>query len=153
MRHFITNMAYHLIRDAIAGKVIFTILSLLCGMFFGCYVCLFIKTLRLIAFEQSCASKYEKKKRVCLSGLYRVPGRILMQHSRGAINCSPAAWMCSSTTQPKGSAKEHASGGRTEEETTERPEYIPSRKAKNPMMSIGYAWYVPILPFTINSKK
>uniref|UniRef100_H2M6L1 Si:ch73-71c20.5 n=1 Tax=Oryzias latipes TaxID=8090 RepID=H2M6L1_ORYLA len=83
-----------------------------------------------------------KKKRVCLSGLYRVPGRILMQHSRGAINCSPAAWMCSSTTQPKGSAKEHASGGRTEEETTERPEYIPSRKAKNPMMSIGYAWII-----------
>uniref|UniRef100_A0A3P9H6C5 Si:ch73-71c20.5 n=1 Tax=Oryzias latipes TaxID=8090 RepID=A0A3P9H6C5_ORYLA len=89
----ITNMAYHLIRDAIAG-------------------------------------------------LHRVPGRILTQHSRGAINCSPAAWMCSSTTQPKGSAKEHASGGRTEEETMERPEYIPSRKAKNPMMSIGYAWII-----------
>ncbi|XP_004079059.1 uncharacterized protein LOC101159614 [Oryzias latipes] len=80
--------------------------------------------------------------RDAIAGLYRVPGRILMQHSRGAINCSPAAWMCSSTTQPKGSAKEHASGGRTEEETTERPEYIPSRKAKNPMMSIGYAWII-----------
>uniref|UniRef100_A0A3P9KIP2 Si:ch73-71c20.5 n=1 Tax=Oryzias latipes TaxID=8090 RepID=A0A3P9KIP2_ORYLA len=79
---------------------------------------------------------------ICLSGLYRVPGRTLTQHSRAAINCSPAAWMCSSTTQPKGSAKEHASGGRTEEETTERPEYIPSRKAKNPMMSIGYAWII-----------
>lgn len=26
------------------------------------------------------------------------------------------------------------------EEEDDRPEYIPTRKAKNPMMKIGYAW-------------
>lgn len=27
-----------------------------------------------------------------------------------------------------------------EEEEDNRPEYIPKRKAKNPMMKVGYAW-------------
>ncbi|KAL0190656.1 hypothetical protein M9458_013354, partial [Cirrhinus mrigala] len=29
-----------------------------------------------------------------------------------------------------------------EEEEDNRPEYIPKRKAKNPMMKIGYAWMI-----------
>ncbi|RVE61591.1 hypothetical protein OJAV_G00172060 [Oryzias javanicus] len=80
--------------------------------------------------------------RDALAGLHRVPRRILTQHSRGAINGSPAVWVSSSTTQPKGSSEEDSSARRDEEETAERPEYIPRRKAKNPMMSIGYAWII-----------
>ncbi|KAM6989273.1 uncharacterized protein LKV04_008953, partial [Tautogolabrus adspersus] len=32
--------------------------------------------------------------------------------------------------------------GEEEEEEPEGPEYIPKRKAKNPMMKIGYAWMI-----------
>ncbi|TMS09429.1 hypothetical protein E3U43_002088 [Larimichthys crocea] len=37
--------------------------------------------------------------------------------------------------QPRGEAEE-------EEEESEGPEYIPKKKAKNPMMVIGYAWMI-----------
>ncbi|XP_061747019.1 DUF4748 domain-containing protein isoform X2 [Nerophis ophidion] len=43
-----------------------------------------------------------------------------------------------------GSGQQTSRGGskKAEEEEYEGPEYIPLRKAKNPMMPIGYAWMV-----------
>ncbi len=36
--------------------------------------------------------------------------------------------------------KEEEEDDDDEEEEDNRPEYIPKRKAKNPMMKVGYAW-------------
>jgi len=56
--------------------------------------------------------------------------------------------LCSSRTEPQKSTQTHSSAGaqrakqqeEEDEEEPEGPEYIPRRKAKNPMMKIGYAW-------------
>lgn len=63
-------------------------------------------------------------------------------HSR-ALHCRH---FCLHTTSKTQNPKEHESKTeqqRKEEENEEDdngPEYIPKRKAKNPMMKIGYAW-------------
>ncbi|XP_038574575.1 DUF4748 domain-containing protein isoform X1 [Micropterus salmoides] len=59
------------------------------------------------------------------------------------LHVSPAAALCSSRVEPQRSSQTHSKDDRRagqEEDESEGPEYIPKRKAKNPMMSIGYAW-------------
>ncbi|XP_051902068.1 DUF4748 domain-containing protein [Hippocampus zosterae] len=48
------------------------------------------------------------------------------------------ASLCSRGTQPQMSQKSNAE----EERESEGPAYIPLKKAKNPMMKIGYAWMI-----------
>lgn len=50
--------------------------------------------------------------------------------------------MCSSRTETQRSTHTGDRKAKVEEEEEEDdgPEYIPRRKAKNPMMKIGYAW-------------
>ncbi|XP_053186392.1 DUF4748 domain-containing protein [Scomber japonicus] len=57
---------------------------------------------------------------------------------------SPAASMCSSRTETQRSTHTGDKKAKVEEEEEEDdgPEYIPRRKAKNPMMKIGYAWMI-----------
>ncbi|KAK2822011.1 hypothetical protein Q5P01_022076 [Channa striata] len=84
--------------------------------------------------------------RTLLQGLRLVPSRgILAQISQTPSACqcprlqaasrplhvSAAAPLCSSRTE-----------FRRNEEDQEGPEYIPKKKAKNPMMVIGYAWMI-----------
>nr|XP_040027782.1 DUF4748 domain-containing protein [Gasterosteus aculeatus aculeatus] len=60
------------------------------------------------------------------------------------LHVSPAAALCSSKTEPQRSSQSPGAR-RTEEEEEEEeegPEYIPQRKARNPMMVIGYAWMI-----------
>ncbi|XP_042353904.1 DUF4748 domain-containing protein [Plectropomus leopardus] len=101
--------------------------------------------------------------RTALKGVHRVPGRwLLTQRSKTSFQClqlpaaqcrqlhvSSAAFLCSSGTEPQRSSQPQSTAsnraddrkaGREEEE--EDPEYIPRRKAKNPMMKIGYAWMI-----------
>ncbi|XP_040910900.1 DUF4748 domain-containing protein [Toxotes jaculatrix] len=86
-----------------------------------------------------------------LRGVYLAPGRwLLTQTSQTPALCqcfqpnaarcrplhvSPAASFCSSRTNNRRAREE-------EEEEPEGPEYIPRRKAKNPMMKVGYAWMI-----------
>ncbi|XP_074544746.1 uncharacterized protein LOC141804299 [Halichoeres trimaculatus] len=63
------------------------------------------------------------------------------------LHVSPAASLCSSRTEPRRSSTASAQpgdkrAGEEEEEEPEGPEYIPKKKAKNPMMKIGYAWMI-----------
>ncbi|XP_038574576.1 DUF4748 domain-containing protein isoform X2 [Micropterus salmoides] len=61
------------------------------------------------------------------------------------LHVSPAAALCSSRVEPQRSSQTHSKDDRRagqEEDESEGPEYIPKRKAKNPMMSIGYAWMI-----------
>ncbi|XP_040924021.1 DUF4748 domain-containing protein [Betta splendens] len=60
-----------------------------------------------------------------------------------AAQCRPlsvsAASLCSSRTEPqRGSSTDHS----RDQEEAAGPEYIPQRKAKNPMLPIGYAWMI-----------
>lgn len=87
-----------------------------------------------------------------LLGVHLVPGRwLLTQRSQPPTLCqclrlhvSPAASLCSSRTEPQRSTQPHSTDDRKardeEEEEEEGPEYIPKKKAKNPMVGIGYAW-------------
>lgn len=54
------------------------------------------------------------------------------------VHVSPAASYSSSRTEPQKSGEASSTSGMEEEQ--EGPEYIASKKAKNPMMKIGYAW-------------
>ncbi|XP_034558146.1 DUF4748 domain-containing protein [Notolabrus celidotus] len=69
------------------------------------------------------------------------------------LHVSPAASLCSSRTETQRSTQPHTTAStkpgdkkaaeeEEEEEEDEGPEYIPKRKAKNPMMKIGYAWMI-----------
>uniref|UniRef100_A0A672I5T3 Si:ch73-71c20.5 n=1 Tax=Salarias fasciatus TaxID=181472 RepID=A0A672I5T3_SALFA len=62
---------------------------------------------------------------------------------RVRLHVSPAAPMCSSSSRTE--TRSSAGGQKKEQEEEqdeEGPEYIPRRKAKNPMMKIGYAWMI-----------
>uniref|UniRef100_A0A3B4B6N4 Uncharacterized protein n=2 Tax=Periophthalmus magnuspinnatus TaxID=409849 RepID=A0A3B4B6N4_9GOBI len=50
--------------------------------------------------------------------------------------------MCSSSRPVQQSPPPKQDPKVTEDEEEEGPEYIPKRKAKNPMMKIGYAWMI-----------
>ncbi|XP_041848997.1 DUF4748 domain-containing protein [Melanotaenia boesemani] len=90
--------------------------------------------------------------RTALTGMHLAPGRLFpSQLSRTPTVCqrlqlhvSPAASLCSSSAEPKKSTQTNTSAKAQEMETEdiEGPEYIPRRKAKNPMMKIGYAWMI-----------
>ncbi|XP_073348042.1 uncharacterized protein [Pagrus major] len=104
------------------------------------------------------AAPYVTAVRTALKGVYLVPGRwLLTRRSNPPAVCqclrlhvSPAASLCSRTdtqrsTQPQSTAAthtDHRRAGEEEEEEPEGPEYIPKKKAKNPMMKIGYAWMI-----------
>jgi len=65
---------------------------------------------------------------------------------RVRLHGSAAAALCSSRTEPLRSSQPHGAAGRRadeeeeEEEEEEGPAYIPKKKAKNPMVMLGYAW-------------
>ncbi|KAM4551192.1 uncharacterized protein PAE49_015061 [Odontesthes bonariensis] len=97
--------------------------------------------------------------RGALTGLHLVPSRLLLTKcnriptvcQRLRLQASPAASLCSSRTEPQKSTQTQSSAGaqraKQQEEDDdldepEGPEYIPRRKAKNPMMKIGYAWMI-----------
>ncbi|XP_017275804.2 DUF4748 domain-containing protein [Kryptolebias marmoratus] len=83
--------------------------------------------------------------RTALTGLHLAPCRLLLTQRlltpaachRSRLHVSPSAGLWSSRAGPQSPA-----GGGAEEEEPEGPEYIPRRKAKNPMMKIGYAWMI-----------
>ncbi|XP_038162291.1 DUF4748 domain-containing protein [Cyprinodon tularosa] len=59
------------------------------------------------------------------------------------LHVFPTAGLNSSRTEPTQSSEAaHTPTGGGGEEELEGPEYIPRRKAKNPMMKIGYAWMI-----------
>ncbi|XP_075876787.1 uncharacterized protein LOC142884778 [Nelusetta ayraudi] len=60
------------------------------------------------------------------------------------LHAPSAAVLCrSSTVKPPQVGPHSTDGKRAEEpEEPEGPEYIPKKKAKNPMMNIGYAWMI-----------
>lgn len=68
---------------------------------------------------------------------------------RVRLHVSSTASMCSSKTETRNSSE----GQKEEKESEEGPEYIPRRKAKNPMMKIGYAWSVCTFYLTIPTKQ
>ncbi|XP_035805954.1 DUF4748 domain-containing protein [Amphiprion ocellaris] len=87
-----------------------------------------------------------------LNGVLLVPGRWLLTQSGQTpavcrtcrLHVSPAASLCSSRTEPPRSSSQtpRPEDSRAGEEEPEGPEYIPRRKAKNPMIKIGYAWMI-----------
>ncbi|XP_070774950.1 uncharacterized protein [Enoplosus armatus] len=113
------------------------------------------------------AAPYVTAVRAALKGGHLVPSRwLLTQWSQSPAVCqclrlhaaqcrplhvSPAASLCSSRREPQRSTQPHSTAGthtedlraaEEEEEELEGPEYIPKKKAKNPMMKIGYAWMI-----------
>ncbi|KAK5859671.1 hypothetical protein PBY51_021208 [Eleginops maclovinus] len=97
------------------------------------------------------AAPYVTAVRTLMKGVCYFPGRWIRQRSQTPTVCqclqlhvSPAASLCSSKTGPHSKANPCTDDRRTEEqeEEEEGPEYIPRRKAKNPMMPIGYAWMI-----------
>ncbi|GAA6222435.1 DUF4748 domain-containing protein [Lates japonicus] len=97
--------------------------------------------------------------RTVLKGVGLVPGRWLLTQSSHApavcqclrlhaarcqpLHVSSAASLCSSRTEPqKSSTRTDDRRAAEEEEEDDGPEYIPRRKAKNPMTKIGYAWMI-----------
>ncbi|XP_060900084.1 DUF4748 domain-containing protein isoform X2 [Labrus mixtus] len=119
-------------------------------------------------YSTNMAAPYVTAVRTALSGVRlltcRSPTPALRQCVR-SLHVSPAASLCSSRTEPHRSTQPHTSTStqphtststqphtqpgekrageeEEEEEEDEGPEYIPQRKAKNPMMKIGYAWMI-----------
>ncbi|XP_050926103.1 DUF4748 domain-containing protein [Lates calcarifer] len=96
--------------------------------------------------------------RTVLKGVHLVSGRWLLtqsSHTTAVCQClrlhaarcrplhvSPAASLCSSRTEPQKSSTRTDNRRAEEEEEEDGPEYIPRRKAKNPMTTIGYAWMI-----------
>lgn len=76
-------------------------------------------------------------------GVHIVPGRWHSKQTTAVGHCRPlfvsAASLCSSRTEPQRNSSTDNSKG---QEEALGPEYIPRRKAKNPMMPVGYAWSV-----------
>ncbi|XP_034411058.1 DUF4748 domain-containing protein [Cyclopterus lumpus] len=98
------------------------------------------------------AASYVTAVRTALAG---VPCRwLLTQRCRTPAVCrrvrlhvSPAAALCSSRIETQRSSQPHGTDGRRaeeeeEEEEEEGPAYIPKKKAKNPMVVLGYAWMI-----------
>ncbi|XP_010752884.2 probable hydrolase PNKD [Larimichthys crocea] len=92
---------------------------------------------------------YVSAVRTALKGVHLVPGRWLLTRAPAVCQCfrlhvSPAASLCSSRTEPRRSTQSTTErrAEEEEEEESEGPEYIPKKKAKNPMMVIGYAWMI-----------
>uniref|UniRef100_A0A665U0B2 DNA replication licensing factor MCM6 n=1 Tax=Echeneis naucrates TaxID=173247 RepID=A0A665U0B2_ECHNA len=81
-------------------------------------------------------------------GLHLIPHRCLLTRSRKwslppaaqcrqlGVSSSEPRWR--SSTEPQSSSS--TSARRAEEEEAEEPEYIPKKKAKNPMKPVAYAW-------------
>ncbi|CAB1416455.1 unnamed protein product [Pleuronectes platessa] len=106
------------------------------------------------------AAGYVRALRSTLKGLHLDPGRRLLTHSSRtrallcpcalppATRCrllrvSPAASLSSSSrTEPQSSSPTEGRRAGEEEEEDEGPEDIPHRRAKNPMVNIGYAWMI-----------
>ncbi|XP_072297173.1 uncharacterized protein [Eucyclogobius newberryi] len=99
--------------------------------------------------------------RISWKGVHFAAVRSLITHSQVQFAGLPAArsrllyvstTMCSSSRHvqqssppkpdPKQDPKPASRATDEEEEEEEGPEYIPQRKAKNPMMGIGYAWMI-----------
>ncbi|KAK7945090.1 hypothetical protein WMY93_000818 [Mugilogobius chulae] len=98
--------------------------------------------------------------RITWKGVRFPPVRCLLTHSSQAqfaglpaaysrpLYVSPASSMCNTSrpvqqsVPPKQDPKTTKEEEEEEEEEEEGPEYIPKRKAKNPMMKIGYAWMI-----------
>uniref|UniRef100_A0A3Q2ULU3 Si:ch73-71c20.5 n=1 Tax=Fundulus heteroclitus TaxID=8078 RepID=A0A3Q2ULU3_FUNHE len=59
---------------------------------------------------------------------------------RSRLHVGPAGLSSSRTEPTQSSEAADPAAGRPGQEEPEGPEYIPRRKAKNPMMKIGYAW-------------
>ncbi|XP_044074968.1 DUF4748 domain-containing protein [Siniperca chuatsi] len=105
-------------------------------------------------YSTNMVAPYVTAVRTALKGVRLVPGRwLLTQRSQTPAVCqclrplhvSPAASRCSSRTEPHNTAGTHTGdrrAGEEEQEEPEGPEYIPKKKAKNPMMGIGYAWMI-----------
>ncbi|XP_035526125.1 DUF4748 domain-containing protein [Morone saxatilis] len=103
------------------------------------------------------AAAYVTAVRTALKGVHCVPARWLLTQSSGtpavcqcfrlhAARCRPlhvssTASLCSSRTETQRTDDRRARE-EEEEEEPEGPEYIPKKKAKNPMMPIGYAWII-----------
>nr|XP_033506394.1 DUF4748 domain-containing protein [Epinephelus lanceolatus] len=122
--------------------------------------------LRMPDCSTNMAAPYVTVVRTALKGVHLVPGRWLVtQRSQTSslsqclrlhaahcrpLHVSPAASLCSSKTEPQRSTQQHSTAGthtdnrraEEEEEEEEGPEYIPKKKAKNPMMKVGYAWMI-----------
>ncbi|XP_062260422.1 DUF4748 domain-containing protein [Platichthys flesus] len=105
------------------------------------------------------AAGYVRALRSTVKGLHLDAGRRLLTHSSRTrtllcpcalppaarcrlLHVSPAATLSSSSrTEPQRSSP--TEGRRAgEEEEDEGPEDIPHRRAKNPMVNIGYAWMI-----------
>ncbi|KAM3604263.1 uncharacterized protein V6R79_008658 [Siganus canaliculatus] len=111
------------------------------------------------------AAPYVTAVRTALKGVRLVPSRWLLTPPGCQCLRLPAAWcrqlhvapsasLCSSSSsrpEPQKSTQSHSKTGthtddkkateeEEEDEEPDGPEYIPKRKAKNPMMNIGYAW-------------
>ncbi|XP_033182387.1 DUF4748 domain-containing protein [Anabas testudineus] len=106
-------------------------------------------------YSTNMAASFMTAGRTFLKGFHLVPGRRLLSqssHTPAVCHClqlevarcrplhvSAAAPLVSSRTGPQRTV--HTEQRRAEEEA-EGPEYIPKRKAKNPMKIIGYAWMI-----------
>ncbi|XP_070701755.1 probable hydrolase PNKD [Pempheris klunzingeri] len=96
------------------------------------------------------AAPYLTAFRTALKGVQLLPGRwLLTQRSQTPALCqclrlhaSSAAPQSSSRTEPHRTDSRGAGKEEEEEEEREGPEYIPRKKAKNPMIAIGYAWMI-----------
>ncbi|KAJ4936942.1 hypothetical protein JOQ06_001526 [Pogonophryne albipinna] len=98
------------------------------------------------------AAPYVTAVRTLLKGVCYVPERCLLtQRSRAPavsqcsqLHVSPAASLCSSKAGAHSKADPRTDDRKAgeQEEEEEGPEYMPRRKAKNPMMPIGYAWMI-----------
>ncbi|KAM3604264.1 uncharacterized protein V6R79_008658 [Siganus canaliculatus] len=113
------------------------------------------------------AAPYVTAVRTALKGVRLVPSRWLLTPPGCQCLRLPAAWcrqlhvapsasLCSSSSsrpEPQKSTQSHSKTGthtddkkateeEEEDEEPDGPEYIPKRKAKNPMMNIGYAWMI-----------
>ncbi|MCI4375868.1 hypothetical protein PGIGA_G00115100 [Pangasianodon gigas] len=70
------------------------------------------------------------------------PQRCVLQHR--ALHCSSSLSLNTAKTDadPVNNTHDQEKKGEQEEEDDSGPEYIPQRKAKNPMKVIGYAWII-----------
>ncbi|XP_054452563.1 DUF4748 domain-containing protein [Anoplopoma fimbria] len=105
-------------------------------------------------YSTNMAASYVTAVRTALKGVHLVPGRwLLTQRFRAPavsqclrLHVAPAAALCSSRTDPQrstpGTNTDNRRAEEEEEEEDEGPEYIPKKRAKNPMMVIGYAWMI-----------
>ncbi|XP_056913125.1 DUF4748 domain-containing protein [Takifugu flavidus] len=104
--------------------------------------------MRELTYSTNMAASTLTAARTALQGTFLIPRwglltrrrRTLAACQRLRLHVSPAASCSSSRTEPQKSGE--ASSTSRLGEDLEGPEYIPKRKAKNPMMKIGYAWMI-----------